>query len=168
MLRSVGGHPPPGPKPVACTSAGLTHLGRRRIRRTPGRPAVLGRARAHLAEARSKNIQEGLRRAEHDAKRDQPRAPEPARRPRLRPADGASGHRPHTGASCGLTMPGPGPWCLIEAVALTLIEHADELTELDRAIGDGDHGINMKRGAEAVLAKADSLAGLPLAELLCQ
>jgi len=65
-------------------------------------------------------------------------------------------------------MPGPGPWCLIEAVALTLIEHADELTELDRAIGDGDHGINMKRGAEAVLAKADSLAQLPLAELLRQ
>jgi phosphoenolpyruvate---glycerone phosphotransferase subunit DhaL len=65
-------------------------------------------------------------------------------------------------------MPGPGPWCLIEAVALTLIEHADELTELDRAIGDGDHGINMKRGAEAVLAKADSLAELPLAELLRQ
>ncbi len=65
-------------------------------------------------------------------------------------------------------MPGPGPWCLIEAVALSLIEHADELTDLDRAIGDGDHGLNMKRGAEAVLAKADSLAALPLAELLRQ
>jgi dihydroxyacetone kinase-like protein len=65
-------------------------------------------------------------------------------------------------------MPGPGPWYLIEAVALCLIEHADELTDLDRAIGDGDHGLNMKRGAEAVLAKADSLAALPLAELLRQ
>ena len=65
-------------------------------------------------------------------------------------------------------MPGPGPWQLIKAVALTLIEHADELTELDRAIGDGDHGINMKRGAEALLAKADALAALPLAELLHQ
>jgi len=65
-------------------------------------------------------------------------------------------------------MPGPGPWCLIEAVALRLIEHAEELTYLDRAIGDGDHGLNMKRGAEAVLAKADALAALPLAELLRQ
>ena len=39
---------------------------------------------------------------------------------------------------------------LIEAVAATVIEHADELTTLDQAIGDGDHGLNMKRGFEAV------------------
>ncbi|MEI7665888.1 MAG: dihydroxyacetone kinase subunit DhaL [Synechococcaceae cyanobacterium ELA263] len=61
-----------------------------------------------------------------------------------------------------------GTWALIHAVARSLIDHADELTELDRAIGDGDHGINMKRGAEAVLAKADSLAARPLAALLHQ
>lgn len=31
----------------------------------------------------------------------------------------------------------------------------DELTELDRQIGDGDHGENMNRGFQAVLAKLD-------------
>ena len=41
----------------------------------------------------------------------------------------------------------------IEAAARRIVEHADELTALDQAIGDGDHGINMKRGAEEVLAK---------------
>ncbi|WP_114569796.1 dihydroxyacetone kinase subunit DhaL [Exiguobacterium flavidum] len=29
-------------------------------------------------------------------------------------------------------------------------EHKDELTDLDREIGDGDHGINMSRGFQAV------------------
>ena len=55
---------------------------------------------------------------------------------------------------------------LIAAVAAAVIDHAEELTELDRAIGDGDHGLNMKRGFEAVLADADNLAGKPLAEML--
>ena len=41
---------------------------------------------------------------------------------------------------------------LIETVARTVIAHTDELTALDQPIGDGDHGINMKRGFEAVLA----------------
>lgn len=45
---------------------------------------------------------------------------------------------------------------LIEAVAATLRAHADDLTSLDQAIGDGDHGINMKRGFDAVAdAKSD-------------
>jgi dihydroxyacetone kinase-like protein len=55
---------------------------------------------------------------------------------------------------------------LIEAVARAVIEHADELTELDSAIGDGDHGANMKRGFEAVLANLDSIAAKPLPEAL--
>jgi phosphoenolpyruvate---glycerone phosphotransferase subunit DhaL len=55
---------------------------------------------------------------------------------------------------------------LIEAVARTVIAHADELTALDRQIGDGDHGLNMKRGFEAVLAQLDRLAGQPLPEAL--
>lgn len=55
---------------------------------------------------------------------------------------------------------------LIAAAAAAVIDHAEELTELDRAIGDGDHGLNMKRGFEAVLADADNLAGKPLAEML--
>jgi len=55
---------------------------------------------------------------------------------------------------------------LIEAVAGAVIEHADELTRLDQAIGDGDHGLNMKRGFEAVLAEVDGLAGKPLPDAL--
>jgi len=30
--------------------------------------------------------------------------------------------------------------------AVKMEEHKDELTDLDREIGDGDHGINMSRG----------------------
>ena len=55
---------------------------------------------------------------------------------------------------------------LFEAVARTVIDHAEELTTLDSAIGDGDHGANMKRGFEAVLADLDTLAGKPLSEAL--
>jgi dihydroxyacetone kinase-like protein len=55
---------------------------------------------------------------------------------------------------------------LIVATAETVITHADELSELDRTIGDGDHGLNMKRGFEAVLADIDGLASKPLPDLL--
>jgi dihydroxyacetone kinase-like protein len=55
---------------------------------------------------------------------------------------------------------------LIDAVASAVIERADELTALDQAIGDGDHGLNMKRGAAAVLAQLDALATKPLPEAL--
>jgi dihydroxyacetone kinase-like protein len=46
---------------------------------------------------------------------------------------------------------------LIRAAANCVIAHSDELTALDQAIGDGDHGLNMKRGFEAVLAELDQL-----------
>lgn len=55
---------------------------------------------------------------------------------------------------------------LIEAVADTISAHAEELTALDQAIGDGDHGLNMKRGFEAVRAEADALSAKPLPEAL--
>jgi dihydroxyacetone kinase-like protein len=55
---------------------------------------------------------------------------------------------------------------LIEQVARAVIDHADELTALDQAIGDGDHGTNMKRGFEAVLAELDAIAPKPLPEAL--
>jgi dihydroxyacetone kinase-like protein len=55
---------------------------------------------------------------------------------------------------------------LIAAVTGAVIEHADELTTLDQAIGDGDHGLNMKRGCEALLAQLDELAAKPLPEAL--
>jgi dihydroxyacetone kinase-like protein len=55
---------------------------------------------------------------------------------------------------------------LIQAATQTLIDHADELTELDRAIGDGDHGLNMRRGAQAIQVRLDELSGLPLNDAL--
>jgi dihydroxyacetone kinase-like protein len=55
---------------------------------------------------------------------------------------------------------------LFETVANRVIASADELTDLDRAIGDGDHGTNMRRGFEAVLAAADELSARSLGESL--
>jgi len=55
---------------------------------------------------------------------------------------------------------------LIETVAKAVIDHAEELTTLDSAIGDGDHGANMKRGFEAVLADLDTISGKPLPDAL--
>jgi phosphoenolpyruvate---glycerone phosphotransferase subunit DhaL len=55
---------------------------------------------------------------------------------------------------------------LIAEVANTVIRHADELTTLDQAIGDGDHGLNMKRGAMAILERLDDLSAMPLPDAL--
>lgn len=55
---------------------------------------------------------------------------------------------------------------ILEQVARIVIEHEAELTALDQAIGDGDHGINMKRGFEAVLKDVESLSSKPLPEAL--
>jgi dihydroxyacetone kinase-like protein len=55
---------------------------------------------------------------------------------------------------------------LIGAVGATLSDHAEELTALDSAIGDGDHGANMKRGFSALSAEGDALSAKPLDEAL--
>ncbi|GLS36357.1 dihydroxyacetone kinase subunit L [Mesorhizobium tianshanense] len=55
---------------------------------------------------------------------------------------------------------------LISATADAIAAHAEELTTLDQAIGDGDHGLNMKRGFEAVRAEADAFAAKPLPDAL--
>jgi phosphoenolpyruvate---glycerone phosphotransferase subunit DhaL len=55
---------------------------------------------------------------------------------------------------------------LVVAVADTILAHAEELTALDQAIGDGDHGLNMKRGFEAVRAETPALAGKSLPDAL--
>lgn len=47
----------------------------------------------------------------------------------------------------------------IRAFAASAAEHADELTRLDSAIGDADHGANMARGTAAVVAKLDASGG---------
>jgi dihydroxyacetone kinase-like protein len=44
----------------------------------------------------------------------------------------------------------------IRAFAAVIAENKDYLTELDSAIGDADHGINMNRGMQAVLGKIDA------------
>ena len=54
----------------------------------------------------------------------------------------------------------------IEASTQTLVDHVEELTELDAAIGDGDHGLNMKRGAQAIQAKLGELQAMSLNEAL--
>jgi len=55
---------------------------------------------------------------------------------------------------------------LIRNATQTLIDHVDELTALDQAIGDGDHGLNMRRGALAIQGKLEELAGQSLNEAL--
>ena len=47
---------------------------------------------------------------------------------------------------------------LIRAYADVIAENKDYLTQLDSAIGDADHGINMNRGFQAVLTKLDGHA----------
>jgi len=45
----------------------------------------------------------------------------------------------------------------VRRFATTIAEKKEYLTELDSAIGDADHGINMDRGMQAVLPKIDAL-----------
>ncbi len=54
----------------------------------------------------------------------------------------------------------------IERYAAHIAEQKDYLTELDAAIGDADHGANMNRGLQAVLAKKPDLAGADIGALL--
>ena len=46
------------------------------------------------------------------------------------------------------------------AIQNAIINHECELESLDRAIGDGDHYINMKRGAQAIVEMQPELAAL--------
>jgi phosphoenolpyruvate---glycerone phosphotransferase subunit DhaL len=55
---------------------------------------------------------------------------------------------------------------LIQSTTQMLIDHVEELTTLDQAIGDGDHGLNMKRGALAIQARQAELATKTLPEAL--
>ena len=55
---------------------------------------------------------------------------------------------------------------VIQGATQTLIDHVNELTTLDRAIGDGDHGLNMRRGALAIQAKLEALSAMALNDAL--
>ena len=57
-----------------------------------------------------------------------------------------------------------GRWLRSFADAVT--DNADELTALDSAIGDADHGANMRRGMKAVVGKLDAAPDAPPSTLL--
>ncbi len=54
----------------------------------------------------------------------------------------------------------------VQAFAEAVAENKDYLTELDSAIGDADHGINMNRGMKAALGKIDSVTEPDVGALL--
>jgi phosphoenolpyruvate---glycerone phosphotransferase subunit DhaL len=54
----------------------------------------------------------------------------------------------------------------IRAFAAVVAENKEYLTELDSAIGDADHGINMNRGMQAVLGKMDAAEPADIGALL--
>jgi phosphoenolpyruvate---glycerone phosphotransferase subunit DhaL len=54
----------------------------------------------------------------------------------------------------------------IRAFAAAVAENKEYLTELDSAIGDADHGINMNRGMQAVLGKIDAGESADIGALL--
>ena len=56
------------------------------------------------------------------------------------------------------TIDAAGVEAWLRAFARAVAERRDELTALDAAIGDADHGINMDRGLQAVLGKLDERA----------
>lgn len=55
---------------------------------------------------------------------------------------------------------------LLDTLSARIIAAAEELTDLDSAIGDADHGLNMKRGFEAVLAEKQAILAKPPGEAL--
>ena len=55
---------------------------------------------------------------------------------------------------------------MIAAAVATIDSNADHLTELDQAIGDGDHGLNMRRGFNAVADNSPELGALELGPAL--
>jgi phosphoenolpyruvate---glycerone phosphotransferase subunit DhaL len=55
---------------------------------------------------------------------------------------------------------------LVDAVAASVIAAEQELSELDAAIGDADHGANMRRGFDAVRDQCGSFARLSAADAM--
>lgn len=54
---------------------------------------------------------------------------------------------------------------VVKAFAAVVAEHKDELTQLDSAIGDGDHGTNLDRGMRAAVEKIGDAGDDPAATL---
>lgn len=62
-----------------------------------------------------------------------------------------------------ITLPQLTAW--VHRASEVITAHRDELTELDAAIGDADHGGNMARGLQAAVAKLDESAPATVADL---
>jgi phosphoenolpyruvate---glycerone phosphotransferase subunit DhaL len=67
-------------------------------------------------------------------------------------------------AQDAVTAADVGRW--LRAYAGVVAAHKDELTQLDSAIGDADHGINMDRGMTAVVAALDAAEPTEIAALM--
>lgn len=55
---------------------------------------------------------------------------------------------------------------ILEQICRNIIENKDMLTELDRVIGDGDHGVNLARGMEKILVEIPNFTHLKEYEIL--
>lgn len=55
---------------------------------------------------------------------------------------------------------------LITRAEAAIAAHAAELTALDQAVGDGDHGLNMARGFKALAEAAPEISALPFGAAL--
>lgn len=49
----------------------------------------------------------------------------------------------------------------VDAINTAILEHESEIESLDRAVGDGDHFINIRRGLSAIVTMREELAPLP-------
>ena len=54
----------------------------------------------------------------------------------------------------------------VQAMAAAMDQHKDHLTQLDSAIGDADHGVNMQRGFTAVLKALDGYEAAGVGDVL--
>lgn len=65
-----------------------------------------------------------------------------------------------------MTVPRDDVIAWIQAFAAAIAENKNHLTQLDSDIGDGDHGTNMDRGFQAVVAKLPELADKDIGAIL--
>lgn len=54
---------------------------------------------------------------------------------------------------------------IVEKIADEIIQNKEYLTELDRVIGDGDHGVNLARGFEEIKAQISSYSSLAYSDI---
>ncbi len=54
----------------------------------------------------------------------------------------------------------------VQTIAAAMDRHKDHLTQLDSAIGDADHGVNMQRGFTAVLTALDGYEAASVGDVL--